>query len=214
MASKKGQTGAHGPQSIPEAVQQIAFADRILLNKTDLVSAQELDAARTALSDINPQAQILTSLKCAVPLVELLNIRAFDASRNAELLLAAASAGAGLSGGGAIGITRGAFHIETDAAGRILSGVGKGKRSEWVSGRAAAEAQSAPKETGAVSTVSLTCSEPLDLNVFNVWIASLLQDKGNDLYRFKGDRNDTQMLISLSTDLCVLSYRHITHARI
>lgn len=37
-----------------------------------------------------------------------------------------------------------------------------------------------------ISTVSLTTEDPLDLQLFNVWISRLLGDKGADLYRSKG----------------------------
>src|SRR5262249_43767683 len=41
-----------------EAVEQIAFADQIVLNKTDLVSAEELAAVEARLRRINPLAPI------------------------------------------------------------------------------------------------------------------------------------------------------------
>ena len=37
-----------------------------------------------------------------------------------------------------------------------------------------------------VSTVSLTSTSLIDLDRFNMWMGQLLQEKGNDLYRFKG----------------------------
>lgn len=40
----------------PEAVRQIAAADRLLISKSDLVSADELDALRATLTGINPFA--------------------------------------------------------------------------------------------------------------------------------------------------------------
>src|SRR5262250_3028835 len=41
-----------------EAVEQIAFADQIVLNKTDLVSEEELRAVETRLRKLNPLAPI------------------------------------------------------------------------------------------------------------------------------------------------------------
>jgi G3E family GTPase len=43
----------------PPAVQQVAFADKLLLNKTDLVSQEELRQLETRLRAINGGAQIL-----------------------------------------------------------------------------------------------------------------------------------------------------------
>jgi hypothetical protein len=40
-----------------------------------------------------------------------------------------------------------------------------------------------------VSTLSLTTDEPLDLNLFNEWIAAVLRDHGERLYRLKGILN-------------------------
>jgi len=42
------------------------------------------------------------------------------------------------------------------------------------------------KVTKGVSTISLTSEEPLDLNAFNNWMADILRDKGEKLYRVKG----------------------------
>ncbi|CAB3929382.1 CobW family GTP-binding protein [Achromobacter insolitus] len=49
-----GQLRAH-----PEAVKQLALADRILLSKGDLVTPVDLDAAKGEIQDINPHAQLL-----------------------------------------------------------------------------------------------------------------------------------------------------------
>src|ERR687889_184206 len=62
----------------PEAKNQIAFADVILLNKTDLVSGQELDEVEARIRAINPYAKVHRTQKCAVPLNEVLGRNAFD----------------------------------------------------------------------------------------------------------------------------------------
>lgn len=64
-----------------EAEDQIAFADVILLNKTDLVTADELKAVETRIQAINPYAVLQRSERCAVPLDSVLNRGAFDLDR-------------------------------------------------------------------------------------------------------------------------------------
>ena len=51
-----------------EAVEQIAFADQIVLNKIDLVTADELAHVESRLRRINPLAPIHRAVKSEVPL--------------------------------------------------------------------------------------------------------------------------------------------------
>jgi G3E family GTPase len=69
----------------PEAKNQIAFADVIILNKTDLVSAAELDAVEERIRAINPYARLHRTQNCAVPITEVLGRNAFDLDRIIEL---------------------------------------------------------------------------------------------------------------------------------
>jgi len=61
-----------------EAVEQICFADRLLVNKTDLVTRDELRRVQKRLRELNPHAKQMTSHKSKIPLKEILGIRAFD----------------------------------------------------------------------------------------------------------------------------------------
>lgn len=64
-----------------EAEDQIAFADVILLNKTDLVSAGELEAVEARIRSINPYAVRHKTERCAVDLKAVLDRGAFDLDR-------------------------------------------------------------------------------------------------------------------------------------
>jgi G3E family GTPase len=64
-----------------EAEDQIAFADVILLNKTDLVSAEELANVQARIRAINPLATIHHTERCAIPLDRVLDRGAFDLDR-------------------------------------------------------------------------------------------------------------------------------------
>lgn len=44
-----------------ESVEQIAFADRIILNKTDLVDEEQLKEVEAAVKKINSSAEIIRS---------------------------------------------------------------------------------------------------------------------------------------------------------
>jgi G3E family GTPase len=65
----------------PEAKNQIAFADVILLNKTDLVPDTDLREIEARIRGINPYANIHRTQRCAIPLLEVLNRGAFDLDR-------------------------------------------------------------------------------------------------------------------------------------
>jgi len=65
----------------PEAKNQIAFADVILINKTDLVGPEELREIEMRVRGINPYARLHRTERCAVPLPEVLGRNAFDLDR-------------------------------------------------------------------------------------------------------------------------------------
>jgi len=64
-----------------EAEDQIAFADVILLNKTDLVSAEDLSAVEARIRSINPYALVHHTERCAIDLNAVLDRGAFDLDR-------------------------------------------------------------------------------------------------------------------------------------
>jgi G3E family GTPase len=65
----------------PEAKNQIAFADVILLNKTDLVTAEELREIEARIRGINPYAKLHRTERAQIPLAEVLGRGAFDLER-------------------------------------------------------------------------------------------------------------------------------------
>ena len=64
--------------SSDEVQEQLAFADVILLNKTDLVSADELAALDVRVRGLNALARIHHTQQCALPLAAVMDIKAFD----------------------------------------------------------------------------------------------------------------------------------------
>ncbi|NBX65514.1 MAG: GTP-binding protein [Proteobacteria bacterium] len=65
----------------PEAEDQIAFADVIILNKLDLVTKEELAEVESRIRSINPYASVHTSTKSQVDLNVVLDRGAFDLNR-------------------------------------------------------------------------------------------------------------------------------------
>jgi G3E family GTPase len=65
----------------PEAKNQIAFADVIVLNKTDLVTPAQLREVEARIRAINPYARLHRTQKCAVDIANVLERRAFDLDR-------------------------------------------------------------------------------------------------------------------------------------
>ncbi|PSJ53092.1 CobW family GTP-binding protein [Kumtagia ephedrae] len=64
-----------------EAEDQIAFADVVVLNKTDLVAPEELREVEAAIRAINPGARIHRTTRAGVDLGEVLDRGAFDLKR-------------------------------------------------------------------------------------------------------------------------------------
>lgn len=59
-------------------VEQIEFADVIILNKVDVAKQAEIDAARTIIRSLNSDARIIETSHARVPAGDILNTRLFD----------------------------------------------------------------------------------------------------------------------------------------
>jgi len=66
-------------------VEQVAFADRVLLNKTDLVAEKELAGIEERVKTINPTVQIFRTQHSKVDPKELINVKAFSLDRVLEM---------------------------------------------------------------------------------------------------------------------------------
>ena len=69
----------------PEAKQQIAFADRILLNKVDLVTPAELTLLEEKIHAINAVAQVFRTTQADLEADKVLNLHAFDLDQKMSL---------------------------------------------------------------------------------------------------------------------------------
>ena len=75
-----GQLGEHH-----EAEEQVAFADVLLLNKTDLVSSDQLEKIEDRIRLINPYAKIIRTERCSTSLDEIIDLKTFSLDRLLEV---------------------------------------------------------------------------------------------------------------------------------
>lgn len=71
--------------SVNEAEHQVAFADRILINKVDLVSAEEYEDCEDRIRSINGFASIIKTLKSRAPLELILGLNSFSLEQVIEV---------------------------------------------------------------------------------------------------------------------------------
>ena len=68
-----------------EAVEQVAFADRMILNKMDLVDKADVERITARLKSINSSAPIITAEKSKVSVDSVLDIHAFDLKKTVDM---------------------------------------------------------------------------------------------------------------------------------
>jgi G3E family GTPase len=163
-----------------EAAEQIAFADQIILNKTDLVDEAELAEVEKAIRTLNPLAPIRRAQRSNVPLDTILGRHAFDLNRITELQPEFLNPGHGEPG-----------HVHDEHCGHDHHhdhdhdhhhhdhdhghdhGHDRGHIHDHVA------------ESG-ISSISLTSDRPIDGNKVTAWLNNVLQTQGIDILRAKG----------------------------
>ncbi|MDJ0384571.1 GTP-binding protein [Streptomyces sp. G-G2] len=120
-----------------QVIDQIAFADRIVINKVDLVDDEYVRALELRLRAINAAAEIITSSHADVDLTTILGIGAFDLSHTMAI-----NPG---------WLEEGEHHHDPD-----------------------------------VTAVSVEFEGALDQAALEKWLAELVEQRGDDLYRVKG----------------------------
>ncbi|MBO6948064.1 MAG: GTP-binding protein [Rhodospirillales bacterium] len=68
-----------------ELAEQVAFADIILLNKTDLVDADTLSHVKSKIHALNKFAKVIETVKSGAPLEDVMERHAFDLTRILEI---------------------------------------------------------------------------------------------------------------------------------
>jgi G3E family GTPase len=188
--------GEAAPDREPgEAVAQVAYADRLVLNKCDLVSQSEADALTARLSALNALAPVLRTSRAAVSADWVLGVGGYDLDRIAEVLEADA-AGAGADDAAVEASAANPAHGEP---GHVCGGgCGHDHHDHHEHGHehhdhghehshdhSHAHAHSHTHDDS-ISSVSLTLPGSMDLAMVNAWLGALIEVRADDLYRFKG----------------------------
>jgi G3E family GTPase len=147
----------------PEAKNQIAFADVIIINKTDLVSAAELEEVEGRIRGINPYAKVHRTQRCAVPLREVLGRNAFDLDRILDIE---------------------PEFLETDAHDHDHDHGHSHDHEGHAHHHHAGGLKHYHDEE--MQSVSLKAEAPLDPDKFFPWVQTLVQEEGQNILRCKG----------------------------
>lgn len=155
----------------PEAKPQIAFADVILLNKTDLVSAPDVDRVERRIRAMNPLAKIHRTTNSAVALDKIFDIKARELNSPLEI------------------------HEENedhDHDGHKHEGTPDCNHDhEHHHDHEHEHGPGEPEHSHDESVKSFYFTEdrPLDLPKTEAWLSELLATHGGDIYRSKGILN-------------------------
>ena len=76
---------AHLDDSTDEVMAQVAFADRIILNKADLIDEDQLLSLNRRLQEMNQMAGFYSATMANAPIAELLDIGGFNLERAVEM---------------------------------------------------------------------------------------------------------------------------------
>jgi G3E family GTPase len=139
-----------------EAVEQVAFADQIVLNKTDLVSEEELANVERRLRKLNPLAPIYRAQRSNVPLEAILNRKSFDLDRIVALEPEFLNPDHGEPG-----------HVHDEDCDHD-----HGHHDH--------------KHDEEIKSVSLTFEKPMDRRKVSRWITGVTQNQGQNILRCKG----------------------------
>jgi G3E family GTPase len=145
-----------------EAAEQVAFADLIVLNKTELVDAVTLDGVERRLRRLNPLAPIHRAVRSDVPLEAVLGRGSFDLDRLLTLEPALLGEACGAPGH---------VHDETCGHDRHDDHHHQHDRS---------------RHDHDITSASLISHAPMDEQKIEAWIAWLVETRGREILRLKG----------------------------
>lgn len=139
-----------------EVQTQIAFADVVLLNKTDLATPADVDALEARIHRMNPTAKIHRTERSLIDLDKVLNVQGFSLDK--------------------------ALEIDPKFLGEEPQPLGLGFAGSSIT----TEDHGHHHHHTHVNSVAITLPGDLNAKKLNAWMSELLQTKGPDIYRMKG----------------------------
>ncbi len=150
-----------------EAREQVAFADQIIVNKTDLVDEAVLAEVEARLRALNPLAPIRRATRADVPLDQVLGRGGFDLERILDVQPQFANPAHGEPG-----------HVHDEHCGHDHHDHGDDHDH--------AHGPRGHAHQDDIRGISLSLDRPLDGSKFTRWLDQLLGEKGPDILRAKG----------------------------
>jgi G3E family GTPase len=156
----------------------VAFADRIILNKVDLATEDDLDAVEARMRALNPLAPIVRAERSNVPLDQVLGLGAFDLERILEVQPDFANPPHGADG-----------HVHDEHCGHDHHhhdhDHGHDIRTATFPRRAFPRRRGHAHQDD-IKGISLSLDRPLDGAKFTAWLDRLLGEQGQNILRAKG----------------------------
>ncbi|OIT40268.1 PREDICTED: COBW domain-containing protein 1-like [Nicotiana attenuata] len=158
---------------VNEAVEQIAYADRIIVNKTDLVGESEVSSLIQRIRNINSMANLKRTQFGKVDLDYVLGIGGFDLER--------IESSVGAEGSKEDHSSHAHDHDHHDHHHHHHDHEHDHKHEHHDHHHS----HDHTHDPG-VSSVSIVCEGSLDLEKANMWLGTLLIERSDDIYRMKG----------------------------
>lgn len=155
---------------VNEAVEQIAYADRVIVNKTDLVGEQEIASLVQRIRNINRMANLKHTQYGKVDLDYVLGIGGFDLERIESAVSDA---------------DRKEDHASLDHNHDHHHHHHHDEHDHKHDHHDDHHSHDHTHDPG-VSSVSIVCEGSLDLEKANFWLGTLLMERSEDIYRMKG----------------------------
>jgi len=159
----------------PEVKNQIAFADVILINKTDLVSPAELSEIEARIRAINPYARLHRTERAKIDIAEVLGRNAFDLDRILDIEPAFLEVEESHSHGGLHEHEHGENHVHHH-----------GQKDEHAHNDVHVHRGLKHYHDEDMQSVALKTDQPLNPDKFFPWVQDLVATDGPSILRCKG----------------------------